>query len=85
MKLHLDGVSSSQKSEDTLEVQLWKRMAEAGVLLAPGWIFSTDLISGSGPVEGEGHFRLSFSNTEVSAPILGNPLTNEISHESLMR
>jgi len=67
LKLHFENVPSSAHEEDeSLEVQLWTQLAEAGVLVAPGWFFSTDILSGSRPNDGQGHFRLSFSNAELN-------------------
>lgn len=65
MKLHFDGMASPAEDEESLETQLWTKLAEAGVLVAPGWIFSADVLTGSEPDAGEGHFRISFSNAEV--------------------
>lgn len=66
IKLHLENVPPSTREDDeSLEVKLWTELAEAGVLFAPGWFFSTDLLTGSHSTEGEGHFRISFSNSEV--------------------
>jgi len=66
IKLHLENVPSSGHSDDdeSLEIQLWTKLAKAGVLLAPGWFFSADLITGSHSTNAEGHFRISFSNSE---------------------
>ena len=49
--------------EETLEVQLWIKLAEAGVLVGPGRYFASDDERLS-PVEG--HFRISFSFSSVS-------------------
>ena len=53
--------SFKEGDEETLEMQLWEKIAEAGVLMAPGWYFSaTDMLD-----SGEGHYRISFSQAEV--------------------
>jgi len=64
LKLHFENVPSSAQDE-SLEVQLWTQLAKAGVLVAPGWFFSTDILSGSHSNNGQGHFRISFSNAEL--------------------
>lgn len=48
--------------EETLEMQLWENIAEAGLLVAPGWYFAAEdeILD-----HGHGHFRISFSNAEV--------------------
>jgi len=53
-----------KKSADTLEMQLWEKFVEGGVLLAPGWYFSADeenIPDG----KYEGHYRISFSTATV--------------------
>ncbi len=45
-------------------MQLWIDLAEAGVLFAPGWMFSAK--EENTDAFGEGHFRISFSNADVS-------------------
>ena len=45
-------------------MQLFVKFAEAGVIVAPGWIFAAD--TESPPEPGSGHFRISFSNADVS-------------------
>lgn len=45
-------------------MQLWTKIAEAGVLVSPGWFFAAD--TENPPTdEVEGHFRISFSNSDV--------------------
>lgn len=44
-------------------MKLWTKLAEGGVLVAPGWYFSP--YPDAPPVKGEGHLRISFSNAEV--------------------
>lgn len=48
--------------QETLEVQLWTKLAEAGVLVGPGRYFAHNEEQVS-PVEG--HFRMSFSFSSV--------------------
>ncbi|KAF7792821.1 hypothetical protein EIP86_003921 [Pleurotus ostreatoroseus] len=60
--------SFKEGDEETLEMQLWEKIAEAGVLMAPGWYFSaTDIDSG------EGHYRISFSQAEF--PVMKKAVT----------
>ena len=61
--MHFDSHPSFKAGdEETLEMQLWKNLAEEGLLLAPGWFFAADdEVSDAG----QGHFRISFSNAEV--------------------
>lgn len=61
--MHFDSHPSFKEGdEETLEVQLFTKFAEAGILLAPGWYFaSTDDINDAG----QGHYRISFSNADV--------------------
>ena len=49
------------EEEKTLEMQLWENVADAGVLMAPGWFFS----AAEALDTGAGHFRISFSSAEV--------------------
>lgn len=60
--MHFESMPSFKEGdEETLEVQLWENLAEAGVLLSPGWFFSAqDAVDA-----GEGHYRISFSNADV--------------------
>ncbi|KIP08349.1 hypothetical protein PHLGIDRAFT_18957 [Phlebiopsis gigantea 11061_1 CR5-6] len=62
LEMHFDSHPSFREGdEETLEMQLWTKIAEAGVLVAPGWFFAaTDEINDAG----KGHFRMSFSNAE---------------------
>jgi len=49
---------------ETLEVKLWEKLAECGLLVAPGWFFSADHWEiNSHDANAEGHFRISFSLT----------------------
>jgi aromatic amino acid aminotransferase I len=61
VKLHLENHPLYASDSDTLEVKLWDKLAQTGVLFAPGWIFTADRV-----VDRQaGHFRISFSNAEV--------------------
>ncbi|KAJ8701767.1 hypothetical protein PTI98_000520 [Pleurotus ostreatus] len=62
LQLHLDNHPSFDGNGETLEMQLWIDLAEAGVLFAPGWMFSAK--EENTDVPGEGHFRISFSNAD---------------------
>ncbi len=62
--LHFESLPSFKGGdEETLEMQLWTKLGDAGVLVAPGWYFAPypDAL----PEKGEGHLRISFSNAEV--------------------
>lgn len=62
--MHFDSHPSFKAGdEESLEVQLWTKLAEEGLLVAPGWFFAAD--DGVNDA-GQGHFRISFSNAEVS-------------------
>ncbi|KAF9075867.1 PLP-dependent transferase [Rhodocollybia butyracea] len=56
-----DHPSFSTMGYKALEVKLWTEIAEAGVLFAPGAIFSPIPVEDDTP--GNGHFRVSFSNS----------------------
>ncbi|KAI0340764.1 PLP-dependent transferase [Trametopsis cervina] len=60
LTMHFSNANSFKEGEEeTLEVQLFEKLAKSGVLVSPGWLFaSTDDIIEAG----SGHFRLSFSN-----------------------
>ncbi|KIK06739.1 hypothetical protein K443DRAFT_88812 [Laccaria amethystina LaAM-08-1] len=64
LKINFDNhpALSSVGSEE-LENKLWVALAEAGVLLGPGNMFSATPVSGN--EEGFGHFRVSFSNAKL--------------------
>lgn len=60
IKMNFDVVPAYRRDDkETLEVQLWTKLADAGVLLAPGWFFSSDRDGLDGS---EGHFRIAFSS-----------------------
>jgi len=53
------------ESTETLEVQLWNKLAEGGLLVAPGWFFAAEHRQGnSSDSDTQGHFRMSFSTIE---------------------
>lgn len=65
MKLHFENMSKATgPEEESLEMRLFIKLAQAGVIVGPGAFFTgeTDGL----PKEGEAHFRLSFSNNSVS-------------------
>ncbi|TFY79839.1 hypothetical protein EWM64_g4169 [Hericium alpestre] len=49
------------QNEESLERKLWIKIADAGVLTAPGWFFSTDDDVSPTDPNVEGHMRMSFS------------------------
>lgn len=59
LKIHFENVRGfKQGDEASLELKLWTKLAEAGVLVGPGYYFATD----ESPMDAaEGHFRMSFS------------------------
>lgn len=65
--------SFKEGDEETLEVQLWTNLAEAGLLVAPGWYFAADDDVNDA---GSGHFRISFSNAEVGYNIPSTDVAN---------
>jgi aromatic amino acid aminotransferase I len=71
LKLHLDQHPSFVPGdEDTLETKLWTKLAENGVLFGPGWMFAANAMVKGSDNNDSGHFRISFSNGEVSVPYL---------------
>jgi aromatic amino acid aminotransferase I len=67
MRLHLDQHPSfAPGDEDTLETKLWTKLAENGVLFAPGWIFAANAMAEDSDNNDSGHFRVSFSNSELA-------------------
>lgn len=54
----VDGAVSPAQA-DALEREIWTELAEDGLLVTPGWYFNAAQLKGSG------HFRLSFSYTDV--------------------
>lgn len=51
------------QGDESLEIQLWTKIADAGVLISPGWFFAAD-VENPPTDEMEGHFRISFSNCD---------------------
>lgn len=54
----------ADEGQQSLEMKLWVKLAEAGLLLSPGEIFSSVSLPDN-PQELPGHFRLSFSFNPV--------------------
>ncbi|OBZ70291.1 Aromatic amino acid aminotransferase C56E4.03 [Grifola frondosa] len=64
IKIHFENHPSFKPGdEDTLEMQLWTKIADAGVLIGPGWYFAAEEENLD---VGSGHFRISFSNAEFA-------------------
>ncbi|KAI0082536.1 PLP-dependent transferase [Panus rudis PR-1116 ss-1] len=62
MQLNFEEIPSHRSGdEETLEMKLWTNLAEAGVLVAPGWIFAAE---SERIDQGQGHLRISFANAE---------------------
>lgn len=51
-------------------MQLFVKLAESGVVVAPGAFFAADQVHP--PEEGRGHFRIAFSNASVSYIVLAS-------------
>ncbi|PCH40915.1 PLP-dependent transferase [Wolfiporia cocos MD-104 SS10] len=67
MRLHFENhpaYRSQDEDEESLEIQLWTKIAEGGVLISPGWFFAADTQHPPTP-DTEGHFRISFSNSDL--------------------
>jgi aromatic amino acid aminotransferase I len=62
IRMHFEDCPVGSPEKESLEIQLWTRLAEAGLLIAPGYIFD--------PVQAannrQGHYRFSFSEADVS-------------------
>ncbi|KAF8913865.1 pyridoxal phosphate-dependent transferase [Gymnopilus junonius] len=59
-QLHFDGHPQLRElGQETLEMKLWTALAEGGLLIGPGSMFSADKAI---EMSSQGHFRLSFSN-----------------------
>ncbi|KAI0355373.1 PLP-dependent transferase [Trametes cingulata] len=59
LKMHFENVRGFQPGdEDSLEVKLWEKIAEAGVLTGPGYYFAAEADAVN---PAEGHYRVSFS------------------------
>lgn len=67
-KVHLENLppsASVDPDEETPEVKIWVKLAESGVLVAPGAFFAADQVMP--PEVGQGHFRIAFSNASDAA------------------
>lgn len=62
-------VLRGDEDELTLEMKLFIALAEAGVLIAPGWYFSADSSENHDEEHGQGHYRIAFSHASVSCHI----------------
>ncbi|KAH9023085.1 PLP-dependent transferase [Lactarius pseudohatsudake] len=72
VKLHFGDVPDKRDESDgsvlTPERQFWEALAEAGVLVAPGWFFSPAESRGALPAEADrqiGHVRLSYTPSDM--------------------
>ncbi|KZT71526.1 PLP-dependent transferase [Daedalea quercina L-15889] len=68
LKIHFDNLPAYKRQgegEESPEIQLWTKIAEAGVLISPGWFFAAD-VENPPTDELEGHFRISFSNADFA-------------------
>jgi aromatic amino acid aminotransferase I len=102
LKLHFDHhPKHGTVDSNDLELALWKELAEAGVLFAPGQMFAADVavpylpgrlssaVVGSATettamqeTEDGGHFRISFSNAEVSSGLCFTQLRSHMDQSS---
>ncbi|KAH8094916.1 PLP-dependent transferase [Cristinia sonorae] len=63
VKLHFDDLHNFQPGdEESLEMQMFIKLAESGVIVAPGWLFAGN--PADPPEPGSGHFRIAFSNAD---------------------
>jgi len=79
VKLHFGDVPDKRDESDgsllTPERQFWRRLAETGLLVAPGWYFLPEthtLLGATPPTETDrkiGHMRLSYTPADVSAGV----------------
>ena len=68
MKIHFENHPSFKPQDKAvLEMQLWEKIADAGVLIGPGWMFAA---SEDIQKETEGHLRIAFSLVDVSKILL---------------
>lgn len=59
----MDGpVILTRKETDEVEMQIWTELAEAGLLVSPGWYFCANPET---VAAGKGHLRLTYSFEEV--------------------
>ncbi|TFY57906.1 hypothetical protein EVJ58_g6740 [Rhodofomes roseus] len=66
IKVHFDNLPAYRRigeGDESPEIQLWTKIADAGVLISPGWFFAAD-VENPPTDEMEGHFRISFSNAD---------------------
>jgi hypothetical protein len=72
MKVHFEGLSppvqvpGEDVDEATHEGRFWARLAEAGLLILPGWIFRGEQLHAPVDPNLYGHYRVSFSDSTVS-------------------
>ncbi|TFK55669.1 PLP-dependent transferase [Heliocybe sulcata] len=60
LKVHFENHPAYAAGDDSLEMKLWVAIAEAGLVIGPGWFFAADdENSPDGP--NDGHYRIAFS------------------------
>ncbi|KZT24540.1 PLP-dependent transferase [Neolentinus lepideus HHB14362 ss-1] len=63
LKVHFENHPAFSPDDDSFEMKLWVALAEAGLIISPGWFFvADDENSPDGP--NDGHYRISFSFSE---------------------
>lgn len=63
LKVHFENHPAfKEEGEETLEIKLWTKLAEAGLVISPGTFFAA---SEAQLTPASGHFRLSFSNADA--------------------
>jgi hypothetical protein len=79
-----DPNSPPKEDQDSLEFVLWENLAKAGLLIGPGFIFSpefTPLVKIQDATARRSlseerlryaHFRISYSDSDVSSPVIGS-------------
>lgn len=69
LKVEFENHPSFTSPEDRaeLELKLWTALAEANVLVGPGWFFAAE---DEVQKEAEGHLRIAFSGNTVSTLII---------------
>jgi aromatic amino acid aminotransferase I len=82
MKVDFKNHPATLRGEDpeSLEMQLWVKLAEGGLLIAPGWFFAADTEENHDEARGEGHYRIAFSSASVSRPAMLFRSSNNIIH-----
>jgi hypothetical protein len=88
-KVHVESLPGLKTSDDpeldTKEKVLWIKLADAGLLVGPGYLFAAD--TEDERMKTEAHFRLSFSTVDVSVLLHGKRLllkyatTSEVYHD----